>query len=364
MDPELIVPDQKSVAEGAVEPWSSTTMNWYPQTLVSICKHYGASPDTPWHRAAGAGARGILYGSGDEQIADRARGRPAQVRDQEALRGRGPQPAAALARDRIGLDARGAVALHELDHLRGLRRLPAEARGAVRQDRRPPHRRGYRALDPGRRRLVRGLPAQLTAKQQEIAARVLKEIRERLGFLDNVGLDYLTLARDSGTLSGGESQRIRLASQIGSRPDRRALRAGRALDRPAPARQRPAARDAPQPARPRQHGDRGRARRGRDPRGRPSDRHGPGRRRPWRRGRRRGHARRGHARAGLADRPVSVRPPRDPCAGEAPQGQERRAGSRSTAAAANNLQGRRRAASRSAASSASPACRARASPPW
>ena len=60
------------------------------------------------------------------------------------------------------------------------------------------------------------LPAQLTAKQQEIAARVLKEIRERLGFLDKVGLSYLTLARDSGTLSGGESQRIRLASQIGS----------------------------------------------------------------------------------------------------------------------------------------------------
>ena len=61
-----------------------------------------------------------------------------------------------------------------------------------------------------------GLPAQLTAKQQEIAARVFKEIRERLGFLDKVGLSYLTLARDSGTLSGGESQRIRLASQIGS----------------------------------------------------------------------------------------------------------------------------------------------------
>ena len=60
------------------------------------------------------------------------------------------------------------------------------------------------------------LPGILTAKQQEIAARVLKEIRERLGFLNNVGLSYLTLARDSGTLSGGESQRIRLASQIGS----------------------------------------------------------------------------------------------------------------------------------------------------
>ena len=62
----------------------------------------------------------------------------------------------------------------------------------------------------------RELPAQLTAKQNEIARRILKEVNDRLGFLQNVGLGYLTLARDSGSLSGGESQRIRLASQIGS----------------------------------------------------------------------------------------------------------------------------------------------------
>ena len=101
MDPELIVPDTgKSVAKGAVEPWSSTTMNWYPQTLISICKHYGASPDTPWREAAGEGARGHPLRLGQRAGADRARGRAAQVRDQEAVRGRGPQPAAALARDR------------------------------------------------------------------------------------------------------------------------------------------------------------------------------------------------------------------------------------------------------------------------
>ena len=69
MDPELIVPDTaKSVAKGAVEPWSSTTMNWYPQTLVSICKHYGASPDTPWARLPAKVRDVILYGSGSEQV--------------------------------------------------------------------------------------------------------------------------------------------------------------------------------------------------------------------------------------------------------------------------------------------------------
>jgi hypothetical protein len=98
------------------------------------------------------------------------------------------------------------------------------------------------------------VPASLTAQQNEIARAILKEIRERLGFLVNVGLNYLTLSRNAGTLSGGESQRIRLASQIGSGPDRRALCAGRALDRPAPARQRPAADHAEGAARSGQHG--------------------------------------------------------------------------------------------------------------
>ncbi len=81
------------------------------------------------------------------------------------------------------------------------------------------------------------VPGHLTKQKNEIARAILKEIRERLGFLNNVGLEYLTLSRNAGTLSGGESQRIRLASQIGSRADRGAVRAGRAVDRPAPARQ-------------------------------------------------------------------------------------------------------------------------------
>ena len=84
---------------------------------------------------------------------------------------------------------------------------------------------------------VTELPKDLTAKQNEIGVRVLKEIRDRLKFLVDVGLDYLTLARASGTLSGGESQRIRLATQIGSGLTGVLLCARRAVHRPAPARQ-------------------------------------------------------------------------------------------------------------------------------
>ena len=217
MDPDLVVPDpEKSVAKGAVEPWSSTTMNWYPQTLISICKHFGASPDTPWNLLPARVREVILYGSGKE---------PVRIELEDGLRKfETTKPFEGVVHNlqRRWRETESAWMREELSRYMSSTTCEACA--------------GYRLKPEALCVKIAGrhigevtelsirdavewfasLPAQLTAKQQEIAARVFKEIRERLGFLDKVGLSYLTLARDSGTLSGGESQRIRLASQIGS----------------------------------------------------------------------------------------------------------------------------------------------------
>jgi excinuclease ABC subunit A len=217
MDPDLIVPDpDKSVAKGAVEPWSSQTMNWYPQALISICRHFEVSPDTPWKKLPARVREVILWGSGTE---------PIRIELEDGLRrfeSRKPFEGVVNNLQRRWRETDSAWMREEL-----ARYMSSSTCEACKGYRLKPEalcvkiagRHVGEVTDLSIRDAAdwfAALPAALTAKQQEIAARVLKEIRERLGFLNNVGLSYLTLARDSGTLSGGESQRIRLASQIGS----------------------------------------------------------------------------------------------------------------------------------------------------
>jgi len=216
-DPELVVPDEaKSLREGAVAPWANSSSQYYAQTLDSLARHYKISTNDAWSEIPEKVRHAILFGSDGTAISmkydDGVRayttsrpfegvipnmerrwketdsawlkeelGRYQNTTECEACRGKRLKPEA-LAVKVCGLDISGVAELS----------IAAAADWFGELDR------------------------HLSQKQREIAQRILKEINERLGFLRNVGLEYLTLARASGTLSGGESQRIRLASQIGS----------------------------------------------------------------------------------------------------------------------------------------------------
>jgi excinuclease ABC subunit A len=217
MDPALVVPDpEKSLYDGAIEPWSNSSSTYYLQTLDGIAKHFRASLHTPWEELPAAMQELILNGSGDEPVElsyDDGVRRYGTKRPFEGvlpnLQRRWRETESAWLKDELGRYLSSAPCEACAGH-----RLKPEAL-AVKVGGRHVGEVTELAID-GAAAWFRTLPEQLSAKQNEIASRILKEINERLGFLQNVGLGYLTLARDSGSLSGGESQRIRLASQIGS----------------------------------------------------------------------------------------------------------------------------------------------------
>ena len=260
IDADLVIPDKdKTLRERRdralgeiVEPLLHPDAGGARQALQVHARHQVEGP-----AEEDAGRDPPRLGRGRDQV--RLRRRPARLRDQEAVRGRGHQSRAALARDRERLGARGDGEVLHRHPLRGLHGLPAQAGGAGVKI------AGLHIGEVADLSVKRAgewfteLPGRLSAKQNEIAVRVLKEIRDRLKFLVDVGLEYLTLARASGTLVGRRepAHPARLADRLGAH--RRALRARRAVDRAAPARQCAAAGDAEAAARPRQYRDRGRA---------------------------------------------------------------------------------------------------------
>ncbi len=217
MDPALVVPDpEKTLYDGAIEPWSTSSSTYYLQTLDGIAKHFRASLHTPWEELPEAMQELILNGSGSDEVElsyDDGVRRYGTKRAFEGvlpnLQRRWRETDSAWLKDELGryLSSAPCEACHG-------HRLKPEAL-AVKVGGRHIGEVTELAIEAAAA-WFEALPAQLTAKQSEIASRILKEINERLGFLVNVGLSYLTLARDAGSLSGGESQRIRLASQIGS----------------------------------------------------------------------------------------------------------------------------------------------------
>ena len=205
-------------ASGAIKGWDRRNQ-FYFQLLQSLAKHVGFDVDKPFAKLPERVQQLILYGSGDEKIPFTylsERGKPMVARAR--VRGHHSQSRAALSRDRFGDGARGTRQVPEQQAVPGVRRHAAAARGAPRQGR---QRRQARAIFE-----ISGLPLESTmaffsslvldGQKAAIADRIVKEIISRLQFLNNVGLDYLSLDRSAETLSGGESQRIRLASQIGS----------------------------------------------------------------------------------------------------------------------------------------------------
>ena len=217
IDPNLVIPDdKKSIADGAIEPWSKSTTLYYAQTLASIAKHYTFSLDEKWKKLPKKIKDVILFGSDEEEIKftyDDGYEKYSHKKTFEGVINN-------LERRFLESDSewkREAIAEYQSDSAcEGCNgyRLKEEAL-CVKID-------NINISDVTKKSILdaakwfKDLELNLDKRQFKIAEHILKEINERLNFLLNVGLDYLTLSRESGTLSGGEAQRIRLASQIGS----------------------------------------------------------------------------------------------------------------------------------------------------
>ncbi len=217
VDPNLVIPDErKSIADGAIEPWAKSTTLYYAQTLASLAKHYGFDLDEKWKKLPKKIKDVILYGSDEEEIKFNYDDGYEKYSHKKTFEG----VINNLERRFLESDSewkREAIAEYQSDSAcEGCNgdRLKEEALCVKIDNHNISEVTKKSILDAAQ--WFKDLEKNLDKRQFKIAEHVLKEINERLNFLLNVGLDYLTLGRESGTLSGGEAQRIRLASQIGS----------------------------------------------------------------------------------------------------------------------------------------------------
>ncbi len=214
MDPELVVPNENlSLANGAIAPWSVSSHSiFYRQTLNSLCDYLGVSNKTPWKDLPAYAQETILYGSGNKcvpmvyskWVSDKPFEGVIPNMERRFL-----ETDSAMVRDELAQYQSAAPC--EVCHGKRLKPEALAVKICGKDI--------IEASDVSIKQALswfQGVEEQLTPQKREIAHKIIKEIVERLSFLNNVGLDYLSLMRQSGTLSGGEAQRIRLASQIGT----------------------------------------------------------------------------------------------------------------------------------------------------
>ncbi|MES2667660.1 MAG: excinuclease ABC subunit UvrA [Pseudomonadota bacterium] len=216
-DERLVVPDQGlTLLGGAIAPWSKSKSPYFTQTIEALAKHYKFDRKTKWKDLPDNVKQVFLRGSGGEEIEFRydEGGRIYQV--SRVFEGVIPNM------ERRYKETDSAWSREDMERFQNNRDCGACGGYRLKPEALAVKIAGLHVGQVVRMSIkeafvwIESVPETLTAQKNEIARAILKEIRERLGFLNNVGLEYLTLSRNAGTLSGGESQRIRLASQIGS----------------------------------------------------------------------------------------------------------------------------------------------------
>ncbi|MBL4618445.1 MAG: excinuclease ABC subunit UvrA, partial [Robiginitomaculum sp.] len=216
-DADLVVPNSDlSLDKGAIKPWSSGSSRMYRQTLESLVKHYDASMNDPWHDLPTEFQDKILYGTGDEVLQFVYSEGKRKFETEKTfegvipnLRRRWRETDSNWVREELGKYQSAAPC----DTCDG-KRLKPQSLAVKLGELDISQVTAFSIREAGN--WFEQLGKSLSKQQKQIGERVMKEIQDRLSFLNDVGLDYLSLSRNSGTLSGGESQRIRLASQIGS----------------------------------------------------------------------------------------------------------------------------------------------------
>ncbi|WP_226682110.1 excinuclease ABC subunit UvrA [Sutcliffiella horikoshii] len=217
VDIDLVMPNKNlSLKEHALAPWEPTSSQYYPQMLQAVCNHFGIDMDVPVKDIPKNLLDKVLYGSGKEEVYFRYENDFGQVRESyiifEGVIPNVERRYKETSSDYIREQMEKYMAQQPCPACKG-NRLKLESLSVLINNRHIGNVTNFSIVEA----LDFFDSLELTEKERKIAHMILREIEERLGFLNNVGLDYLTMSRSAGTLSGGEAQRIRLATQIGSR---------------------------------------------------------------------------------------------------------------------------------------------------